>query len=60
MQGNIDTAHKTLLLFNLAPAALNNPHSLETDTYARETWLLESSDDGITWDALRNISAQVL
>lgn len=46
------------MLFNRAPAALNNPTALENDPYARETFSTYSDDDGLSWAAPTNITSQ--
>lgn len=48
-----------VMTFNRAPAALNNPSSLMSNPYARESFVVRSHDDGATWTAPTNITAQV-
>lgn len=47
-----------VVLFNRAPAALNNPQALMSDPYARETFVTRSHDGGKSWLVASNITAQ--
>ena len=47
------------ILINRTPLNMNIPNILLCHPYTRETYILSSSDDGLTWSIPRNISNQV-
>lgn len=45
-----------LLVFNRSPWSLNTERDLEISPYARETWMASSSDRGLSFGMLRNLT----
>lgn len=50
---------KVHILINRTPLAMNVPDILLCHLYTRETYILTSEDDGVSWTLPRNISNQV-